>query len=79
MNTAIEVKNETAQKLLSLAKTAGLSVDQLLYLHIPALAERPKELSPTEKAKAIQQWVDGHRRDIPSLSDEAVSRESFYK
>lgn len=37
-----------------------------------------QELSPTEKAQAVREWAESHRRDLPPLSDEAISRESIY-
>lgn len=81
MNMAIEVKSETAQKLLFLAKTEGVSVDELLRVYIPGLTpEIPVQtLSSAERAKAFHEWAESHRRDIPPLSDEAVSRKSFYE
>ena len=35
--------------------------------------------TPTEWSIAFQEWVDTHRTlNLPTLSDEAISRESFY-
>ena len=42
--------------------------------------EKPdqEELSPAEKAAAYRAWAESHRRGLPLLSDEAISRESIY-
>ncbi len=37
-----------------------------------------EELSPAEKAAAFRAWAESHRRGLPLLSDEAISRESIY-
>ena len=37
-----------------------------------------EELSPAEKAVAYRAWAESHRRRLPLLSDEAISRESIY-
>lgn len=78
MSTVIEVKSETAERLLSLARTEGLSVDELLRVHVPHLFS-PVPQSPAEQAKAFREWAESHRRDLPPLSDDAVSRKSFYE
>ena len=36
------------------------------------------ELSAAQKAAAFREWADSHRRGLPLLSDEAISRESIY-
>lgn len=78
MSTAIEVQTETAQKLHSLAKTEGLSVDEILRIYVPGISGSAPQ-SPAEQAKAFRDWAESHRKDIPLLSDEAVSRGSFYE
>lgn len=40
--------------------------------------EEKPELSPAEKAQAVREWAESHRRDLTPLSDEAISRESIY-
>ena len=37
-----------------------------------------EELSPAEKAAAYRKWAESHRRGLPLLSDEAISRETIY-
>jgi hypothetical protein len=34
--------------------------------------------TPQERASAFRAWAEGHSRTTPLLSDDAVSRESFY-
>ena len=36
-------------------------------------------LSPEEWMQVFDEWSNSHDRSIPPLSDEAVSRESFYE
>ncbi|NEP39292.1 MAG: hypothetical protein F6K35_08520 [Okeania sp. SIO2H7] len=42
--------------------------------------ERPfyESATPKERAKAFREWAESHSRNSPSLSDEAISRESIY-
>jgi hypothetical protein len=35
-------------------------------------------LTPQERAKAYRAWAESHSRTTPLLSDDAISRESFY-
>lgn len=37
-----------------------------------------QKTNPKEWARHFDAWVDSHRRDIPVLSDEGMSRESIY-
>lgn len=39
---------------------------------------KQSELSPKQKAIAFRKWAESHRRGLPLLSDEAISRESIY-
>ncbi len=39
---------------------------------------KQSELSPKQKAIAFREWAESHRRGLPLLSDEAISRESIY-
>jgi hypothetical protein len=31
-----------------------------------------------ERIRALREWAKSHRRDLPPLSDDAISRESIY-
>ena len=81
MSATIEVKHETAQKLLSIAQSEGVSVDELLNIYVPGLtpSRSSNGTSAAERSKAFREWAENHRRDIPTLSDVAVSRKSFYE
>jgi len=80
-NTTIEVGAETAKRLRELAQKEGLSIDGLLTVYVPGLttAVSPQALSAAERSKSFREWAESHRRDVPPLSDEAVSRKSFYE
>ncbi|MEM7757934.1 MAG: hypothetical protein AAF298_07400 [Cyanobacteria bacterium P01_A01_bin.40] len=65
-----------------------LELEQKNFLQLPngtakvitnysSSTEQPK-LSPKQKAKAFREWAESHRRGLPLLSDEAISRESIY-
>ncbi|WP_341532332.1 hypothetical protein WKK05_41540 (plasmid) [Nostoc sp. UHCC 0302] len=73
---------------LLLAKISKLTPEEikphlntmLLQLVQPS-RERPfyETASPTEWVAAFTEWVESHRElNLPSLSDEAISRESIY-
>ena len=83
MSIEIELKPEMEAELKTRAQKNGLPVSQyvqrLLEQHVPV---QPAEsaMSPAERAKAFQNWVENfpYRRHEP-LSDDAISRESFYR
>jgi hypothetical protein len=81
MSATIEVTSDTARKLLSIAQSKGISVDDLLHAYVPGLALNGSSagMSAGERAKAFREWAESHRRDLPPLSDDAVSRSSFYE
>ena len=80
MSSVLEVKKETAQKLLFLAKNEGVSVDELLRIYVPGLgADSPVAVSnSSQQAEAFLDWAESHRDELPLLSDDAVSRRSIY-
>jgi mannosyltransferase OCH1-like enzyme len=46
---------------------------------IPKASHFQEIASPQEWNNAFQQWIDSHKhKNLPSLSDEAMSRESIY-
>jgi hypothetical protein len=83
MSIEIELKPEMEAELKTRAQRNGLPVSQyvqrLLEQHVPV---QPVEsaMSPAERAKAFQNWVENfpYRRREP-LSDDAISREGFYR
>lgn len=52
-------------------------LEQNLRLEQEGKREQPA-LSAAEKAAAFRTWAESHRRGLPLLSDEAISRESMY-
>ncbi|WP_036478550.1 hypothetical protein [Myxosarcina sp. GI1] len=56
----------------------GELVDLARDLSTAPEAESRSELSAAKKVVAFREWADSHRRGLPLLSDEAISRESIY-
>ena len=82
MRTALEVESETAEKIRELARVQKVSVDQLLAAYVPGLASEGSNNSASDtgdKAEAFEEWAADFPDDIPSLSDEAISRASIYR
>lgn len=80
MGTMIEVKPETARQLQSLAAGKGVSVDDLLRVYVPGLATNGNlASSQADKVDSFIEWAKNHPTGTPPLSDEAVSRRSFYE
>jgi len=83
MSILIELKPEIEAELKTRAERNGLPVSQyvqrILEQHVPA---QPVEsaLTPEDRAKAFQDWAQDFpsRRNTP-LSDDAISREAFYR
>lgn len=80
MGTMIEVKPETAKQLHSLAAGKGVSVDDLLRVYVPGLTTNGNIASgQADKIDSFIEWAKNHPTTAPLLSDEAVSRKSFYE
>jgi hypothetical protein len=60
---------EYAARLIERALPSGGAVGSSLW----------NALSPEEWIRIATEWAESHDRSIPLLSDEAVSRESFYE
>jgi hypothetical protein len=83
MSILIELKPEIEAELRARAQKNGLPLSQyvqrILEQHMPV---QPVEsaMAPEERAKRFQDWADSfpYRRDTP-LSDDAISREAFYR
>jgi hypothetical protein len=69
----LELKEETAKKLVSLAQKNGLTVDELLERIIPGLSsvEMP-QADALDRAQAFRNWAANHSTNSPLLSDEAI-------
>ena len=81
--SASELTPELAKEILAAAAARGITVEEYLQnviTHGDEDAERKDQaLSPQERVRLWQQWVDGHSYiKSPPLSDYAVSRESIY-
>ena len=73
---------EEEAALLAQAKTQGISVDSLLrqaVLNIISAAPpvNTEQFSAQQWEKEFDEWLDG-LPNLPTLSDEAISRESIY-
>jgi len=83
MSIQIELKPEMEAELKARAQKDGLPVSQyvqrILEQHVPVQPIEPT-MSPEERAKAFQDWAESfpYRRSTP-LSDDAISREAFYR
>jgi hypothetical protein len=78
---------ELGTLLESLARVSGRTPEEVrphldhLLESLSRPAERPfhETASPEEWVKEFHDWIESHRApDIPSLSDEAIGRESIY-
>ncbi|MGD1103681.1 MAG: hypothetical protein ABSA59_16650 [Terriglobia bacterium] len=83
MSVEIELRPEMEAELKTRAQQIGLPVSQyvqrLLEQHVP-LQPVQSAMTPEERAKAFQNWVENfpYRRHEP-LSDDAISREGIYR
>ena len=80
MPTILEVESDIASKITAQARARGVSVAAYLrsLIEREANAESQTALPPPEKVRLLREWAADHSRDTPLLSDESVSRESFY-
>jgi len=83
MTVMLELPPEKVAAFEAQAQARGLSVEQWMveiadqHMQTASIAELQKT-NPKEWARHFDAWVDGHKRDTPVLSDEAMSRESIY-
>jgi hypothetical protein len=64
--------------LLGLESGDEVEVSVRLVLQHGAKNETEQTSTPQERAKAFRAWADSHSHNAPLLSDDAISRESFY-
>jgi hypothetical protein len=82
MAMTIELKPEQ-ERILQEALRQGRfqsvehALDEAIHSIIPSGEMRPS-LSPSERAAAFRAWAEGHPRNTPLLSDQAISRETIY-
>ena len=83
MTIQIELKPEIEAELKTRAEKDGLPLSQyvqrILEQYVPAKPVQ-SAMTPAERAKAFQDWAENFpsRRKTP-LSDDAISREAFYR
>jgi hypothetical protein len=62
---------------------AGEYTLKLIQQNLPEMKAKPgclwNTLTPEEWLHAFDEWANSHDTSIPPLSDDAVSRESFYE
>ena len=83
-------REEKIQALVQeLAAVKGLSIDELLKSFVLASIEVPRLPSPNgdhqtkkpdgrQKGEAFEAWANRFARDVPPLSQEAISRSAIY-
>ena len=83
INLGPELENRLREEATRLGLNAGEYALHLIEQNLPAPATIGKSLwntlTPEEWQRAFDEWSNSHDRSIPPLSDEAVSRESFYE
>jgi hypothetical protein len=87
MTLTIELAPEVENRLREAASQHGLPPEEyalrLIQESLPAAEPTGKPLwdtlSPEEWRRAFDEWAQSHDRSTPLLSDEAVSRASFYE
>ncbi len=80
MRHTLEVDEETAKKLRELAAADEVSIDDLLAAHIPGLKTAGGNgAAMSDALSALDEWLESFPQDAPPLSDDAISRSSFYR
>lgn len=64
--------------VLGLNSGDEVEVSVQLVLHHGMENGTKQESTPQGRAKALRAWADSHSHNTPLLSDDAISRESFY-
>jgi hypothetical protein len=83
MNVTIEIPEERAALYQKQAEACGLTMERWLLELADQSAPTPsiahlQKTNPKEWARQFRAWADSHNPNIPTLSDEAMSRESIY-
>jgi hypothetical protein len=80
----IKLVESLAQVVQSLSPEERSLLEEKLKAHQELTSAEGKEppfyetATPEEWVKAFREWAESHPRNQPSLSDEAISRESIY-
>ena len=78
----ITLKPDLEDELATRAKAEGLSTEEFVNRELEKLvvsASAESKLTPEERARLWEEWLESHSVGGPPLSDYAVSRESIYK
>jgi len=84
MTVTLELKPEVEEHIKAEAKAQGLSVENYILNVLERDATNGEAnfaltATPEEWKKAFLEWVHTERPRHPTLSDEAISRESIYR
>jgi hypothetical protein len=78
----LTLKPDLEEELTARAQAEGLSTEEYVNRELEKLvASAPTEskLTPEERLRLWEEWLENHSVSGPPLSDYAVSRESIYK
>jgi hypothetical protein len=78
----VTLKPNLEEELTARAQAEGLSTEEFVNRELEKLvasASAKSKLTPEERARLWEEWLESHSVGGPSLSDYAVSRESIYK
>ena len=78
----ITLKPDLEDELATRAKAEGLTTEEFINRELEKLvvsASAESKLTPEERARLWEEWLESHSVGGPPLSDYAVSRESIYK
>ncbi|PYS58918.1 MAG: hypothetical protein DMF76_17970 [Acidobacteria bacterium] len=78
----ITLKPDLEDELATRAKAVGLSTEEFVNRELEKLvvsASAESRLTPEERARLWEEWLESHAVVGPPLSDYAVSRKSIYK
>ena len=83
MSITLDLPPDQEAAFKAQAQADGLSLEewmlQIARQHVQQTSiANLQKTNPQEWARQFRIWADGHRPDIPVLSDEAMSRESVY-
>ena len=79
----VTLKPDLEEELIARAKAEGLTTDEFVNRQLErvfANSNSRLNLTPEERVRRWHEWLDSHANvTAPSLSDEAISRESIYR
>lgn len=78
----VTLKPDLEEELTARAQSEGLSTEEFVNRELEKLiatTESTPKLTPEERAKLWEEWLESHSVGGPPLSDYAVSRESIYQ